>query len=188
MGVRHQSKYRTTEHYIKRVSERFKVHRSDALSFFRRNSVFATYAGISNNHEGKLYEQWSTDEMTFVLDPQEFKIITVLPIEYTNPLVAEYNSELDNEIANELAKSINQQLYNKYNKYLAEFKNDIESVLENMSILERTKRPDYIENKIQDINSILDVLVSDYKNMKQEHDKLIKLRDNLKGGTIIEEW
>lgn len=184
MGVKNKSFYTATEHYTLRCHERFEVpqNKLESLKFFRKHSDSCDYMG-TNNANGKSCEVWQNDEVIFILDPSKFTIVTTYPIEY-NYIEGDKgydvnNQSLGDEIVSNLEKSIDQEIYNSYVGFVDKNEEDINKVVSLMIALKKTRRRDYRENQINELESILSGVTNSLRTTNGTKVKLEGIKSNL---------
>ena len=190
MGIKNQDFYKATKHYTERANERFGVSKNDssAVKFFRQHATSANYVGISKNRE-EACEVWQNDEVVFVVNPQKFSIITAYPTDYNykeskylSSLSLQENRTSDGEVKlndstiSNLERSIDQEIYNTYVEFVDDNADYIERAINVMKTLKRTRRRDYRENQISELESILKGVVGSLKetNMAKERLEVVK--------------
>lgn len=179
MGLPNNQNYTPTVHYLERMSERFNIKTNlEAMNFFKRQVDTLDYAGKNTTKLG-VCEVWGNDNVTFILDVQNKRIVTVyktgqlevevdnLPEEkteqsYVNPLSSFGNEQLSDIIFNELFGNT-EQTFEK----IANLTSKITILHKKMA---NTTRKDYKEKQMDEAKDIIIELGKELKRFgKQEN-------------------
>lgn len=190
MGLPNNQNYTPTVHYLERMSERFNIKTNlEAMNFFKRQVDTLDYAGKNTTKLG-ICEVWENDSVTFILDVQNKRIVTVykagqpeievdnLPVEkteqsYVNPLSSFGNSQLNDIIFNELFGNT-EQTFEKIAKLTSKI-----TILHQK--MENTTRKDYKEKQMDEAKDIIIELGKELKRFNKQEDNLNKFKEQILG-------
>lgn len=188
MGLPNNQNYTPTVHYLERMSERFNIKTNlEAMNFFKRQVDTLDYAGKNTTKLG-VCEVWGNDNVTFILDVQNKRIVTVyktgqleievdnLPEEkteqsYVNPLSSFGNEQLSDIIFNELFGNT-EQTFEK----IANLTSKITILHEKM---QKTSRKDYKAKQMDEAREIMYELARQIKACSQKENEINKFKERL---------
>ena len=180
MGVKNTTFYKTTEHFVERAHERFGIQKDagSAMKFFRQNANHVNYSGQQSNKQGKQLEVWQNDDIVFILDPSTYSIITTYPTDFLYQEERETTDLKDSVITN-IERSIDNEIYNEYLGFVDTNEESIIRASELMKAMRGTKRRDYRERQIAELQGLLSNVVKDLELTNVAKNKLEGVKQSL---------
>lgn len=173
MGVKNTTFYKTTEHFVERANERFGIQKDagSAMKFFRQNANNVNYAGQKADSNGRQCEIWQNDKVVFILNPSNYTIVTTYPTDF---LYQEErpNTSLKDSVVTNIERSIDNEIYNEYLSFVNTNEESIARAFQLMSAMKGTKRRDYRERQITELQGLLTGVVKDLEVTNIAKDRL----------------
>lgn len=188
MGLPNNQNYTPTVHYLERMSERFNIKTNlESMNFFKQQVDTLEYAGKNTTKLG-VCEVWANDKVTFILDVQNKRIVTVYktgsieiqvddaPVEkseqsFENPLSLFGNEQINNIIFDELFGNV-EQTFEKISNLTCKI-----TILHEK--MQKTSRKDYKAKQMDEAHEIMYELARQIKSCSQKENEINKFKERL---------
>lgn len=147
MGVSNFTSYTPTTHCIQRANERFGVfsNSTDVTRFFLKHAPRLKYKRSTEDSSISVY---ADEEITFVLDTLNFKIVTCYATEIIIDKVREdYQAEIEKEI-NSIVRS---HQVKKIKEFCENQKETLKKLSEIAETLPNSRRGDLVDSKVKEL-------------------------------------
>ena len=177
MGVSNSGFYKATKHFVERSNERFGIQKDagSAVKFFRQHANQLNYAGVTSSQNGGKCEMWTNDDFVFILNPASHDIITVYGSDFLYQENKKGKAEsigLKESSVEAIERSIDQEIYNGYLDFANANEENISRAFDIMKTLKNTRRRDYRERQIVELQKLLTDVVGELEITNTSKDKL----------------
>ena len=193
MGLKNTQLYKTSEHFVERAHERFgvKKDRDSAHKFFLQQSHTLDYVGITYGNNGDKREIWQNENTVFVLSPVSHVVVTVYSTEFfyyedggngTLERKEKMNPKaLPSKTLNTLTKTIDNEIFSNFLDFINNNEVNVVKAIEVMKTMRKTRRPDYREKQMKELESLLGNVVTDLQETNLTKAKLETMKNTLIG-------